>query len=74
MSMGTVGQLRASQVPDRSAQNPQPNPGRLLILLGFRHALRVSELVSLTVDQFDFLTAKRVELLTELAPAECVPQ
>jgi len=43
----------------RKAARATRNPVRdeLLVLLAFRHALRVSELVSLTVDQFDLKAA-----------------
>jgi integrase len=43
----------------RKAARKNRNPVRdeLLILLAFRHALRVSELVSLTVEQFDVKAA-----------------
>jgi len=38
-------------------QNRNPVRDELLILLAFRHALRVSELVGLTVEQFDLKAA-----------------
>ena len=43
----------------RKAARKNRNPVRdeLLILLAFRHALRVSELVGLTVEQFDLKAA-----------------
>jgi integrase len=43
----------------RKAARRNRNPVRdeLLVLLGYRHALRVSELVSLTIDQFDLKAA-----------------
>jgi len=40
-----------------ASKSRNPNRDRLLVLLAFRHALRVKELVSLTLDHIDLKTA-----------------
>jgi hypothetical protein len=45
------------QLRKAARKNRNPVRDELLVLLAFRHALRVSELVSLTVEQFDLKAA-----------------
>ena len=52
LTEGEIEKLLAAAGKSRN-----PNRDRLIVLLTFRHALRVSELVSLQIDQIDLKTA-----------------
>ena len=50
-------EAEVEQLRKAARQNRNPVRDELLILLAYRHALRVSELVGLTVEQFDLKAA-----------------
>ena len=68
---GTLTEAEIEKLLTTAGKSRNPVRDRLLLLLAYRHALRVSELVDLRADQFDLVAAQCAAPLASNSITDC---